>query len=78
MTEGYVAQPAHRRNELQLLDEKQTAALLNCTPTALRRWRREQRRPRYVKLSRLVRYVQSNVEEFVRQSTQQNVMAEAA
>jgi predicted DNA-binding transcriptional regulator AlpA len=63
---------------LQLLDEKQTAALLNCTPAALRRWRREQRGPRYVKLSRLVRYAQSDIEEFVRQSTQQSVMAKAA
>jgi excisionase family DNA binding protein len=63
---------------LQLLDEKETAALLNCTPAALRRMRRERRGVPFCKVGRLIRYNRQDIEEFVRQSTQQSVMSKAA
>ena len=51
-----------------LLNEKQVAELLCCTKSALRRWRREGRGPRFVKIGRLVRYRQEDVEDFINES----------
>ena len=58
-----------------LLNEKQVAQFLNCTKAALRRWRREDRGPRFVKIGRLVRYRQEDVEDFVNQNTVQAHLA---
>jgi excisionase family DNA binding protein len=58
---------------MQMLTEQQAANLLNVTPAALRRWRRERRGPRFAKLGRLVRYKQADIEEFVQESTKQSV-----
>ncbi len=58
-----------------LLNEKQVAQLLCCTTSALRRWRREGRGPRFVKIGRLVRYRQEDVEDFVNQNTVQAHLA---
>ena len=55
---------------MQLHTEDETARILSCTKAALRRWRRERRGPRFVKLGRLIRYRQSDLEEFVDRSTQ--------
>jgi predicted DNA-binding transcriptional regulator AlpA len=60
---------------MQLHTENETAKILCCTKAALRRWRRERRGPRFVRLGRLVRYRQSDLEEFVDRSTQ-NVIQE--
>ncbi len=55
---------------MQLLTEHEAANTLQCTRAALRRWRRERRGPRFVKLGRLIRYRQSDLEAFVDQNTQ--------
>ncbi len=55
---------------MQLLTEQKTAEALNCTVAALRRWRRERRGPRFVKLGRLIRYNPADLEAYVEQSTQ--------
>ena len=55
---------------MQLLTENETAKALHCTRAALRRWRRERRGPRFVKLGRLIRYRQSDLETFVDANTQ--------
>ncbi len=53
---------------MNLLTEQQVAERLNCTKSALRRWRREGRGPRFVKIGRLVRYRQADVEDFIERS----------
>ena len=58
-----------------LLNENQVAQFLNCTKAALRRWRREGRGPRFVKIGRLVRYRQEEIEDFVNQNTVQARLA---
>ncbi len=55
---------------MQLLTEIETSKILCCTIAALRRWRRERRGPRFVKLGRLIRYSQTDLENFVERSTQ--------
>ena len=55
---------------MQLLTENETATTLKCTKAALRRWRRERRGPRFVKLGRLIRYRLSDIETFVDQNTE--------
>jgi len=55
---------------MQLLTEDETSKVLQCTKAALRRWRRERRGPRFVKLGRLIRYRESDLESFVDQATQ--------
>jgi hypothetical protein len=60
---------------MQLHNEDETARILSCTKAALRRWRRERRGPRFVKLGRLIRYSQTDLEDFVNRSTQ-NVIQE--
>lgn len=55
---------------MQLMTEDETARALKCTKAALRRWRRERRGPRYVKLGRLVRYRESDLEVFIEQNTE--------
>jgi hypothetical protein len=60
---------------MQLMTEDETSKTLKCTVAALRRWRRERRGPRFVRLGRLIRYRQSDLEDFVDKSTQ-NVIQE--
>jgi predicted DNA-binding transcriptional regulator AlpA len=55
---------------MQLMTEDETAITLKCTRAALRRWRRERRGPRFVKLGRLIRYRLSDIEAFVEQNTE--------
>ena len=56
--------------ELSLLTEKEAASRLCCTTAALRRWRREHRGPRWVRLGRLIRYSLADLEAFVQASTE--------
>jgi hypothetical protein len=48
-----------------LLTESQASIVLNCSKAALRRWRRERRGPKYLKMGRLVRYRQSDLIAFI-------------
>lgn len=43
-------------NEAELLDTRQAAAWLGCTPAALVKFRAEQRGPGFVRVGRLIRY----------------------
>ena len=60
---------------MKLLTEGETSMVLNCTRAALRRWRRERRGPKFVKLGRLIRYRDSDLEAFVDRATE-NVVQE--
>ena len=48
-----------------LLDEEQVADMLGVSLAALRRWRREGRGPRFIKVERLVRYRREDVAAYV-------------
>ena len=48
-----------------LLNESQVAEKLGCTVSALRRWRREARGPRYFKISRMVRYSRDDIDAYI-------------
>lgn len=52
---------------MHLLTEREVAQTLNCTVSALRKWRREQRGPKFTKLYRLIRYRDCDVASFVEQ-----------
>jgi predicted DNA-binding transcriptional regulator AlpA len=55
----------------KLLTETETAQLLHCTKAALRRWRRERRGPKWIPLeSRLIRYRESDLEDYLNQNAQ--------
>ena len=58
---------------MQLLNEEQTAKSLDVTKSALRRWRREKRGPRYIKVGRLIKYRESDLESWVEQNTQSTI-----
>ena len=47
------------------LSERDLAAMLRCTPAALRRMRREGRGPRWTRVGRLIRYPRSWVQEWL-------------
>ncbi|BCW92439.1 MAG: hypothetical protein KatS3mg007_0333 [Thermoanaerobaculum sp.] len=49
-----------------LLDEKQVAQLLRCSPLTLRIWRCRGQGPPYLKIGRLVRYDPNQVEAWLR------------
>ena len=53
---------------MELLTEGEVAAVLQCTKSALRRWRREGRGPRYVRVGRLIRYRQPDLELFIEEN----------
>lgn len=59
---------------IQLVTEDEASRILKCTVAALRRWRRERRGPRFVRLGRLVRYRESDLTEFVDQNTEGAVL----
>ncbi len=50
---------------MQILNETEVAEMLRCTKAALRRWRREGRGPRFIRVGRLIRYRLADVEEFL-------------
>jgi hypothetical protein len=50
---------------MQLHTESETAGLLRCTKSALRRWRREARGPKFYRLGRLIRYEASDLAEWL-------------
>ena len=52
----------------KLLTEAEVANNYNCKVSGLRRWRRERRGPKFLKLGRLVRYRQGDVEEYLEKS----------
>jgi predicted DNA-binding transcriptional regulator AlpA len=49
----------------ELLREKQVSKWINASTAALRRWRREGKGPKFVKLGRLVRYRVEDVEAWI-------------
>jgi len=53
----------------QLLNEKETSRMLAVSVAALRRWRREHRGPRFVKLQRAVRYSVSELSQFLERNS---------
>lgn len=55
---------------MQLITEEEAARRLCCTVAALRRWRREGRGPRFVRLGRLIRYSDEDLCKFVNESTE--------
>ena len=50
---------------MRLLTESEVSEILRCTKAALRRWRREERGPRFIRVGRLIRYRLADVEEFL-------------
>ncbi len=51
------------------LDEDTTSKRIDVSKSALRKWRRERRGPRYVKLGRLVRYSILDLNDWLRANT---------
>lgn len=49
-----------------LLTTKQVATLLGCTEAGLELWRKTEQGPAYLKLGRLIRYRQEDVEDWLR------------
>lgn len=56
-------------SQKQCLNEKQVAVLLNCSVSALRKWRQTGAGPRTTKMGHLVRYRRDDVERFLRDSS---------
>lgn len=54
---------------MQLLKEGEVAQVLQCTQSALRRWRREGRGPDFVRVGRLIRYSRSALEDFIEENS---------
>ena len=52
-------------SELSVMTERDLAAVLRCTPAALRRMRREGRGPRWTRVGRLVRYPRAWVRDWI-------------
>jgi Helix-turn-helix domain len=50
---------------MQTLTEAEVSGIMKCTKAALRRWRREGRGPRFLRIGRLIRYRVSDLEEFL-------------
>ncbi len=55
---------------MHLLTETEVSGLLNCTKSALRRWRLEGSGPTFVRVGRLIRYDESDLTEYVEQHKQ--------
>ncbi len=55
---------------MKLLNENQTAEMLQVTKSCLRRMRRERRGPAYVKVGKLIRYSEAALEDFIKANTQ--------
>lgn len=56
-------------SEIQLINERQTAAILAVSVGALRRWRYEGRGPRVTRIEGCVRYSKADLEDFLRKSS---------
>lgn len=54
----------------RFLTEKDVASLLGLTVSALRRWRRERRGIRFVKVERAVRYERQDVLDYIERQKQ--------
>lgn len=52
-----------------LLDPRALAAYLNITEEALEKWRASKRGPAFVRVGRLIRYRQSDVDRWLREQT---------
>jgi predicted DNA-binding transcriptional regulator AlpA len=50
----------------RLLDERQAAQMLGCSPALLRKWRLFRNGPAYCKIGRLVRYAESDLQVYLR------------
>jgi len=55
---------------MQLMNEIEASKVLCCTVSAMRRWRRERRGPKFVRLGRMVRYCDSDLADFVSECTE--------
>ena len=60
-------QPVHPA--VQLVKEQEAARILAVTVSSLRRWRREQRGPAFIKVERSVRYDLRALERYVKLSS---------
>ena len=49
-------------------DTKKASEFIGCKPPLMQRWRRERKGPPYMKIGRLVRYRQRDLEEFLEQN----------
>jgi excisionase family DNA binding protein len=56
--------------------ETEAASLLGLSVKTLRAWRCHGRGPRFVKLGRAVRYLRSDVDEFIRKNTVSTSMSD--
>ena len=52
-------------NNLNVLNEREAAAVVGCSVALLRKWRLFREGPSYVKIGRLVRYRQSDLDAFL-------------
>ena len=57
--------PAGEQRELRLLTDDMVAEQLSCSTALLRKWRRLGIGPKLVRISRLVRYQQSDLDDFI-------------
>ena len=56
-----------------LLNKKQVAELLNISVKTLDLWVAQARAPRHIKIGRLVRFTQADVENFIQQLSEEKV-----
>jgi hypothetical protein len=54
----------------QMVNEKQTARMLEVSKAALRKWRREGRGPQFARLGRCVRYDLRAIEKYLAEQSQ--------
>jgi predicted DNA-binding transcriptional regulator AlpA len=52
-------------NNLNVLNEREAAVVVGCSVALLRKWRLFREGPSYVKIGRLVRYRQSDLDAFL-------------
>ena len=63
-------------NIMKLIDEKQAAAWLGCTVSAMRKWRLLGRGPAYCRIGRLIRYNETDLIAFMDANRVQPTTAE--
>ena len=63
---------------MQTLTETEVAEMLRCTKAALRKWRREGRGPRFIRVGRLIRYRLADVDQFLESNASSSPAASAA
>jgi predicted DNA-binding transcriptional regulator AlpA len=52
-------------NDSSIFDERGAAALLGCSTALMRKWRLFRMGPAYIKVGRLVRYLQADIDAFL-------------